>query len=117
MTRQLILTTGPIDEPALLAAVLFVIVLAVLLVQKRERLSRGEGLARLLRLDKMFRLKVLPISLALPWVINIGDMAGHFPLPAKISVRALKPIRLREEFGFPGTPIEISVRPREKRRR
>jgi branched-chain amino acid transport system permease protein len=33
------------DEPALLAAVLFVIVLAVLLVQKRERLSRGEGLS------------------------------------------------------------------------
>jgi GTP-binding protein len=25
--------------------------------------------------------------------------------------------RLREEFGFTGTPIEISVRPREKRRR
>ena len=29
-------------------------------------LSRGEGLAKLLRLDKAFRLKVLPISLALP---------------------------------------------------
>jgi 1-acyl-sn-glycerol-3-phosphate acyltransferase len=62
-------------------------------------LSRGEGLAKLLRLDKMFRLKVLPISLALPWGLNIGDMAGHLPLPAKISVRALKPIRMREEFG------------------
>jgi 1-acyl-sn-glycerol-3-phosphate acyltransferase len=62
-------------------------------------LSRGEGLARLLRLDKLFRLKVLPISLAIPWGLNIGDMLGHFPLPAKISVRALKPIYLREEFG------------------
>src|SRR5437899_890721 len=30
-------------------------------------LSRGERLARLLRLDKMFRLKVLPISLSIPW--------------------------------------------------
>ena len=29
-------------------------------------LSRGEGLAKLLGLDRMFRLKVLPISLALP---------------------------------------------------
>src|SRR4051812_26366007 len=29
-------------------------------------LSRGERLARLLRLDKIFRLKVLPISLAIP---------------------------------------------------
>jgi len=62
-------------------------------------LSRGEGLARLLRLDKLFRLKVLPISLALPWGLNIGDMLGHFPLPAKISVRALEPINLREQFG------------------
>ena len=62
-------------------------------------LSRGEGLARLLRLDKLFRLKVLPISLAVPWGLNIGDMLGHFPLPAKISVRALKPIYLRDQFG------------------
>jgi 1-acyl-sn-glycerol-3-phosphate acyltransferase len=62
-------------------------------------LSRGEGLARLLRLDKVFRLKVLPISLAIPWGLNVGDMLGHFPLPAKISVRALKPIYLREQFG------------------
>ena len=62
-------------------------------------LSRGEGLARLLRLDKLFRLKVLPISLAIPWGLNVGDMLGHFPLPAKISVRALKPIYLRDQFG------------------
>jgi 1-acyl-sn-glycerol-3-phosphate acyltransferase len=62
-------------------------------------LSRGEGLARLLRLDKLFRLKVLPISLAIPWGLNVGDMLGHFPLPAKISVRALKPIYMRDQFG------------------
>src|SRR3954464_7036342 len=37
-------------------------------------LSRGERLAKLLRLDKMFRLKVLPISLAVPWGLNVGDM-------------------------------------------
>jgi hypothetical protein len=30
-------------------------------------LTRGERLARLLGLDRVFRLKVLPISLALPW--------------------------------------------------
>jgi 1-acyl-sn-glycerol-3-phosphate acyltransferase len=62
-------------------------------------LSRGEGLARLLRLDKMFRLKVLPISLALPWVVNVGDMLGHVPLPAKITIETLPAIHLREEFG------------------
>jgi 1-acyl-sn-glycerol-3-phosphate acyltransferase len=62
-------------------------------------LSRGERLARLLALDRMFRLKVLPISIALPWGLNIGDMMGHIPLPAKITVETLPPIDLRDEFG------------------
>jgi 1-acyl-sn-glycerol-3-phosphate acyltransferase len=62
-------------------------------------LSRGERLAKVLGLDKAFRLKVLPISLAIPWGLNVGDMLGHFPLPAKIVVEALPPIHLREEFG------------------
>ncbi|MEA2373890.1 MAG: hypothetical protein QOD53_353 [Thermoleophilaceae bacterium] len=62
-------------------------------------LSRGERLARLFRLDKMFRLKVLPISLALPWGLNVGDMLGHIPLPAKLQIRALEPIDLRKQFG------------------
>jgi 1-acyl-sn-glycerol-3-phosphate acyltransferase len=62
-------------------------------------LSRGEWLARLLGIDRIFRLKVLPISLALPWGLNVGDMLGHVPLPAKISVEVLPPIHLRKEFG------------------
>jgi 1-acyl-sn-glycerol-3-phosphate acyltransferase len=62
-------------------------------------LSRGEWLSRLLRLDKLFRLKVLPISLALPWGLNVGDMLGHLPLPAKITIQVLPPIDLRKEFG------------------
>ena len=47
----------------------------------------------------MFRLKVLPISLAPPWGLNVGDMLGHIPLPAKITIQVLEPIDLREEFG------------------
>ena len=62
-------------------------------------LSRGEGLAKALRLDRAFRLKVLPLSLGLPWLINVGDMLGHLPLPAKITIEVLPPIDLREEFG------------------
>ena len=62
-------------------------------------LSRGERLAKLLRLDRTFRLKVLPISIALPWGLNIGDMLGHIPLPAKITIRVLEPIDLRAEYG------------------
>jgi 1-acyl-sn-glycerol-3-phosphate acyltransferase len=62
-------------------------------------LSRGETLAKLLMLDKTLRLKVLPVSLAVPWGINVGDFLGHLPLPAKITVEALPPIDVREEFG------------------
>ena len=62
-------------------------------------LTRGERLAQLLRLDRMFRLKVLPISLAIPWGVNVGDMLGHVPLPAKITIEVLDPIDLRQEFG------------------
>ncbi|MGZ4183668.1 MAG: lysophospholipid acyltransferase family protein [Solirubrobacteraceae bacterium] len=62
-------------------------------------LSRGERLARLLALDRMFRLKVLPISLAVPWGLNIGDMLGHLPLPSKITIETLPAIDLRAEFG------------------
>src|SRR5437764_9001654 len=62
-------------------------------------LSRGERLARLFALDRMFRLKVLPISLALPWGLNIGDLLGHLPLPAKITIETLPAINLRAEFG------------------
>jgi 1-acyl-sn-glycerol-3-phosphate acyltransferase len=62
-------------------------------------LSQGEWLSRFLMLDRLFRLKVLPISLAAPWGLNVGDMLGHIPLPAKITIEVLPPIRPREEFG------------------
>jgi 1-acyl-sn-glycerol-3-phosphate acyltransferase len=62
-------------------------------------LSRGAWLAKALRLDRAARLKVLPISLALPWGLNVGDFAGHLPLPAKITIEVLPPIDLEREFG------------------
>ncbi len=62
-------------------------------------LSRGSGLAHMLHLDSALRLKVLPISLALPWGLNVGDMLGHLPLPAQISIEVLPPIDLRKQFG------------------
>ena len=62
-------------------------------------LTRGEGLARTLMLDKLLRLKVLPVSIAVPWGLNFGDMLGHIPLPAKITVEVLPAIDLKEQFG------------------
>jgi len=62
-------------------------------------LTRGERAAHTLRLDRAFRLKVLPVSLALPWGIDVGDMLGHLPLPAKMTIRLLEPIDLRGRYG------------------
>ena len=62
-------------------------------------LTDGRRIASLLRLDKLARLKVFPISLALPWGINVGDFGGHLPLPAKIRMEALEPIDVVGLFG------------------
>jgi 1-acyl-sn-glycerol-3-phosphate acyltransferase len=70
-------------------------------------LSRGAWLARALRLDRMLRLKVLPISLALPWGLNLGDFLGHIPLPTKITIEALPPIDLHEQFGPEPDPDDV----------
>jgi len=70
-------------------------------------LSRGAGLARTLRLDRMLRLKVLPVSIALPWGLNVGDFAGHIPLPSKITIEVLPAIDLEREFGPDPDPDEV----------
>jgi 1-acyl-sn-glycerol-3-phosphate acyltransferase len=55
-------------------------------------LDRGQWLAKLLRVDKLLRLKSVPISLALPWGLNISDLGLHLPLPAKITIEVQDPI-------------------------
>ena len=55
-------------------------------------LDRGQWLAKLLRVDKLLRLKSVPISLALPWGLNVSDLALHLPLPAKITIEVQDPI-------------------------
>ncbi len=61
-------------------------------------LTRGERLAKLMRVDKMLRLKTVPIMFGLPFGFMPG-VIGHLPLPAKITVETLAPIDLRAEFG------------------
>jgi hypothetical protein len=39
------------------------------------------------------------VSLALPWGLNVGDLLGHVPLPAKITIETLPAIDLRAELG------------------
>ena len=61
--------------------------------------TRGERAAKLLRLDKLARIKVLPVSIGPPLGINLLDLPGRIPLPAKITIEILPPIDLTERFG------------------
>jgi 1-acyl-sn-glycerol-3-phosphate acyltransferase len=62
-------------------------------------LGRGRRVARALRLDRLMRLKVLPPAVGPPFGLTILDLPLRFPLPAKISIRVLKPIDLHDRLG------------------
>jgi 1-acyl-sn-glycerol-3-phosphate acyltransferase len=62
-------------------------------------LDRGAWLAKLLRLDRTARLKVMPILIAPPWGLSVGDFLPRIPLPAKMTSEVLPAIHLREQFG------------------
>jgi len=34
-----------------------------------------------------------------PWGIDVGDVFGHIPLPAKITIEVLEPIDVRGRYG------------------
>jgi 1-acyl-sn-glycerol-3-phosphate acyltransferase len=61
-------------------------------------LARGDRVAQALRLDRLLRLKALPVMLSLPWGLQVGPQQ-HLPLPAKITIQLLEPIDLRETYG------------------
>jgi 1-acyl-sn-glycerol-3-phosphate acyltransferase len=62
-------------------------------------LGQGRQLAKLLRLNDLFRVKVFPAQIAPPFGLTFMDLPGRIPLPAKITVTALPPIDLRERLG------------------
>jgi 1-acyl-sn-glycerol-3-phosphate acyltransferase len=57
-------------------------------------LTRGRRAVRLLGLDRLFRLKVLPVALGPPLGVTVLDLPGRIPLPSKISIRVLEPVAL-----------------------
>jgi 1-acyl-sn-glycerol-3-phosphate acyltransferase len=62
-------------------------------------LGRGRRIAESLKLDQLMRLKVFPPVLGPPVGATILDLPIRLPLPAKISIRVLKPIDLRKRLG------------------
>jgi 1-acyl-sn-glycerol-3-phosphate acyltransferase len=61
-------------------------------------LSRGMGLAKALRLNKLMRAKILPISIGFPFGLS-AVLPVNLPLPTKIVMQVLEPIDIVAEFG------------------
>lgn len=62
-------------------------------------LGQGRQIAKLLRLNSLFRLKVFPAQVGPPFGLTVLDLPGRIPLPAKITVRALPKIDLKKRLG------------------
>ncbi len=56
-------------------------------------LHDGKGLAKWLPIARLLRLKVWPLTFSLPWGFVLGITPPYFPLPTKITVEVLEPIR------------------------
>jgi len=65
-------------------------------------LADGHRLAHALHLKERLRLEVLPVFLCLPWGLWIGPYELHVPLPSKVRLRVLPPIR----FDLPPSAAE-----------
>jgi 1-acyl-sn-glycerol-3-phosphate acyltransferase len=61
-------------------------------------LSRGEWLAKMMKLEQRFRTKYLPISFGFPFGLTAA-FPINLPLPTKIVTRVLEPIDIAAEFG------------------
>ncbi len=68
-------------------------------------LTDGKRLATALGLDRLLRVKSLPISLSVPWGLNVGlvGMLPYLPLPAKLHTSvlpAMKPHKGEDAAAF-----------------
>ena len=62
-------------------------------------LTRGRRLAKLLQLDRLLRLDVLPIQLGPPFGLTVLDLPGRVPLPSQITIQVLPKLALSDQFG------------------
>lgn len=61
-------------------------------------ITDGKQLAKALRLDKLLRVKALPVSISFPWGISVGfaGMAPYLPLPSKLHTTVLPTMTARK---------------------
>jgi len=73
-------------------------------------LSDGRSLARALGLDRLVRLKALPVSVSVPWGLNVGvvGLLPYLPLPALMRTRILSPIRASSEEAAESLAAQVA---------
>ncbi len=69
-------------------------------------LNDGRALARRLRLDRLLRIKTVPVTLGIPGGLFLGGL-GHLPLPSKIVVRVLPRVELGEPPAAADDPRRV----------
>ncbi|SUA72728.1 2-acyl-glycerophospho-ethanolamine acyltransferase [Nocardia otitidiscaviarum] len=70
-------------------------------------LSRGERTAKLLQLDKLFRAKVFPYTVGLPF--GVAPVIPQIPLPATVDVSFLPPLDWSTEPGDPEDTAAVAA--------
>ncbi len=75
--------------------------------------SRGERLAKAMRLEKLLRTRYMPVTFGFPFGLTFA-FPPNLPLPSKLSTQVLEPIDVRAEFGEDPDIAEVD---REVRRR
>jgi len=73
---------------------------------RRRVFGRGRRLASALQLNRLPRLKVLPLVIGPPFGVTVVDLPGRIPLPSKITIRMLPRLDVRESLGPDPGPEE-----------
>lgn len=60
-------------------------------------LHDGRFLARSLRLDRLLRLRVFPLTLSIPLGLTVGPLFPYIPYPTRILAEILEPIRFEPD--------------------
>lgn len=79
-------------------------------------LTDGQPLAKALGLPRSLRIKALPVSLSIPWGLNVGlvGMVPYLPLPSKLHTAVMEPMwpaRGEEPTDF-ATRVESAMQER-----
>lgn len=80
--------------------------------QSQLFLSRGEWLAKAMRLDKLLRAKIMPISFGFPFGFS-AVLPLNLPLPTKIVTEVLEPIDIVAQFGADPDVAAVDAHVRE----